>query len=275
VRPQIANSPGGMGRPGIAPGKPTALSGLGGPGSLTRAGATAGRGPTAAVNQQALANRGNLVRNNFNVYGNYNNYFNGNWWNRYSGAWRAAAWESAGAAYGYSSLIASYAYCGYGYSEPIYYDYGSNVVYEREYVYVNGDTVATQEEYRQQAAEIADSGKQTRASPDEQWLPLGVFAVIQGEQASGNDLFQLAVNRSGVIRGNYYNALSDTTLPVVGAVDKKTQRAAWTIGERTQPVFEAGYANLTKPETTMLVHFGPDHTQQWTLVRMEQPEAPQ
>ena len=35
--------------------------------------------------------------------------------------------------------------------------------------------------------------------------------MIQGEQANGNDLFQLAVNKSGVIRGNYYNALSDTT----------------------------------------------------------------
>jgi hypothetical protein len=37
--------------------------------------------------------------------------------------------------------------------------------------------------------------------------------------------------------------------------------------------FEAGLANLTKSETTMLVHFGKDRTQQWSLVRIEQPEA--
>jgi hypothetical protein len=59
-----------------------------------------------------------------------------------------------------------------------------------------------------------------------------------------------------VIRGNYYSALSDTTLPVYGSVDKETQRAAWTVGDRKEPIFEAGFANLTKSETTMLVHFG-------------------
>ena len=74
-----------------------------------------------------------------------------------------------------------------------------------------------------------------------------------------------------MIRGNYYNALSDTTLPVYGSVDKRTQRAAWTVGERKEPVYEAGFANLTRSETTMLVHFGKDRTQKWTLIRVEQP----
>jgi len=55
-------------------------------------------------------------------------------------------------------------------------------------------------------------------------------------------------------------------------VDKKTQRAAWTVGDRKEPVYEAGIANLTKSETTMLVHFSKDRTQQWTLIRMDQPE---
>ena len=88
---------------------------------------------------------------------------------------------------------------------------------------------------------------------------------------NGNDLFQLAVNKAGTIRGNYYNVLSDTTLPVYGSVDKQTQRAAWTVGDRKEPIYEAGFANLTKSETTMLVHFGKDRTQQWTLIRMDPP----
>lgn len=54
-------------------------------------------------------------------------------------------------------------------------------------------------------------------------------------------------------------------------MDKKTQRAAWTVGDKKEPVFEAGIANLTRSETTMLVHFGKGGTQQWTLVRIEQP----
>ena len=47
------------------------------------------------------------------------------------------------------------------------------------------------------------------------------------------------------------------------SVDKKTQRAAWTVGDRKEPIYETGFANLTRSETTMLVHFGKDRTQQW------------
>ncbi|MFL5240882.1 MAG: hypothetical protein ACJ8FY_02125 [Gemmataceae bacterium] len=133
--------------------------------------------------------------------------------------------------------------------------------------------MATPEQYAEQAVTFADSGKQAPATEEEEWLALGVFAMVQGEQVNGNDLFQLAVNKSGTIRGNYYNALADTTLPVYGSVDKKTQRAAWTVGNRKEPIYEAGFANLTKSETTMLVHFGKGSTQQWTLVSVEQPEA--
>ena len=182
------------------------------------------------------------------------------------------AWTTAALVWGTAAWATCSSFCGYP-AEPVYYDYGSNVVYEGDTVYVNGDSVGTQEQYAQQAITIADTGKQAEASKEEEWLPLGVFAMVQGEQTDSNDLFQLAVNKAGTIRGNYYNALSDTTLPVYGSVDKKTQRAAWTVGDRKEPIYEAGFANLTKSETTMLVHFGKDRTQQWTLVRVEQPAA--
>jgi hypothetical protein len=82
----------------------------------------------------------------------------------------------------------------------------------------------------------------------------------------------LAINKEGIIRGNFYAALTDTATPVYGAVDKKTQRASWIVGERKDIVYETGIANLTQGETAMLVHFGKDRTQQWKLVRLEQPE---
>jgi hypothetical protein len=263
------------------------LPGLGGLSSLARAGEIQGRSPTAPVNQQALANQANLVRDNYNVNNNSANFFRGNWWSRHPDGWRAAGWDNPGAAYNTPTLAAAYVYSGYGYgyggygygngygyAEPVYYDYGSNVVYEGDSVFVNGDAVATQDEYGQQAARIADTGMQARGNTQGPWLPLGVFAMVQGEQVSGNDLFQLAINKEGVIRGNYFSALSDTTLPVYGAMDKKTQRAAWTVGDRKQPIFEAGFANLTRSETTMLVHFANDRTQQWTLVRINQSAEP-
>jgi len=218
------------------------------------------------VNRQTLVNQGNMVRDNFGHY----NCFNDNWWPQYPGAWRAAAWTTAalvwrGAGWGTCST-----FCGYP-AEPAYYDYGSNVVYEGDTVYVNGDSVGTQEQYAQQAITLADTGRQAQPTKEEEWLPLGVFAMVQGEQTDSNDLFQLAVNKEGVIRGNFYNVLSDTAVAVYGSVDKKTQRAAWTVGDKKEPIYEAGFANLTKAETTMLVHFGKDRTQQWTLIRVEQP----
>jgi hypothetical protein len=81
----------------------------------------------------------------------------------------------------------------------------------------------------------------------------------------------LAVHKNGIIRGNYYDGVMDTTTAVYGSVDKKTQRAAWTIGKTKDRVFEAGLWNLTQPEAPCLVHLGPDKTQQWLLVRVEQP----
>jgi hypothetical protein len=213
-----------------------------------------------------------VVRNNFYGHGGYGGAFGAGWWGRYPGAWRAAGWATAGAVFAPATWGACSSYCGYP-AEPVYYDYGTNVVYEGDTVSINGDSVGTQEQYAQQAITIAETGKQAEASKEEEWLPLGVFAMVQGEQVNGNDLFQLAVNKAGMIRGNYYNALSDTTLPVYGSVDKKTQRAAWTVGDKKEPIYEAGFANLTKSETTMLVHFGQDRTQQWTLVRMDPPAA--
>jgi hypothetical protein len=41
---------------------------------------------------------------------------------------------------------------------------------------------------------------------------------------------------------------------MTGKVDKQSQRAAWTIGDKKTPVYEAGLTNLTQQQTTILVH---------------------
>src|SRR5262249_198975 len=152
-----------------------------------------------------------------------------------------------------------------------YYDYGSNIVYEGDSVYVNGDLNGTVEEYSNHATGIAAEGKAAEASEKEDWKSLGVFAMVQGEDKDANILFQLAVNKAGVPRGNYYNALEDTTVPIYGKVDPKFRTAAWTVGDKKTPVYEAGFANLTKDATTMMVHFGEGRSQQWNLIRMDRP----
>jgi hypothetical protein len=221
---------------------------------------------TRYVGAAAIRSQGVYVRNNFAHY----NCFDRGWYVNHPGAWRAAAWTAAafwaGATWGTVATT-----CGYP-SEPYVYDYGTTIVYEGDQVYYNSDPVATAEEYTQQAAAIAEDGAKAQATEKEEWVSLGVFGMVQGDDKDANQIFQLAINKDGVIRGNFYDALSDTTLPVHGGVEKKTQRAAWTVGDRKETVYETGAGNLTEDETTMLVHFGKDKTQQWTLIRLEKPE---
>jgi hypothetical protein len=84
--------------------------------------------------------------------------------------------------------------------------------------------------------------------------------------------FQISVGKDGVVTGPYKNVLSGEQSPISGQVDKKTQRVALKIGSNT--VIETGLQNLTQDVASCLVHFGPDTTQTWLLVRLKQPEMP-
>jgi hypothetical protein len=155
---------------------------------------------------------------------------------------------------------------------PVPYDYGSNVVVQSNAVYVNGDGAGTPQDYADQASQIAGTGQPASSDDNTKWLPLGVFAIVQGEQTSSNDTFQLAVNAQGVIGGNYHNLQSNDLETLSGSVDKSTQRAAWRIGMDHYPVYEAGIANLTKDATPLLVHTGDGPPHQLSLIRLPPPQ---
>jgi uncharacterized protein (TIGR03000 family) len=223
--------------------------------------------PTAYWSGSYMAGRAGYVRAGFYHYGA----FHPGWYAAHPGCWVAGGW-AAGAAWTAATAATLASFCSIP-AAPIYYDYGNTVVYQNNDVYDNGANVGTAQEYEQQAATIAQQGQQAQPPPDDKWQPLGVFALVQGEDKSSNTMFQLAINPQGIIRGNYYDGLMDSTSTVYGSVDKKTQRAAWTIGDKKTPIFEAGIFNLTKDETPVLVHFGKDKTQQWLLVRVQQKDA--
>jgi hypothetical protein len=186
------------------------------------------------------------------------------------GAWAPAAGMAAGAA-ATPNWGAVSNYAGYP-QQPAYNDYGGNVVSQPDAMYVNGDPAGTPQQYAQQAGQIASAGAQ--GNPDDSWMPLGVYALAPNSQdAPPNELFQLAINKQGVIRGNYHNTQTNKTQPVAGSVDPKTLRAAWTIGQQKAPVFEAGIANLTKDETTMMIHDAAGQSSQATLVRLPAPDS--
>ena len=154
------------------------------------------------------------------------------------------------------------------------------MVYQGNDVYVDGKKAATATQYSQQAIALANEPAAQPAAPTPPaagqppaWLPLGVWALAPEEQGEAYMFFQLSIDHKGVVSGAYQNVLSGEKSPISGQVDENTQRVAWKIGAN-HTVIETGLANLTQEVTSCLVHFGPDLTQTWLLVRLKQPEMP-
>jgi hypothetical protein len=209
------------------------------------------------------------------IRGNYNHYdlYRSNWGVDHPGAWMAAGW-GAGAAWRSCNWGSAAAYCGYAAAPPIYYDYGNNVTYEDNSVYVNGDSVGTAEQYYAQASTIASTGAAAEAPADGDWLPLGVYALSKPDKSKSIVTIQLAVNKQGVIRGNATDTVSNKNQVIEGSVDKQTQRVAFTVGDNKSEVVETGLYNLTKDEAPCMIHFSADRTEQWLLVRLDNPDEP-
>ena len=164
---------------------------------------------------------------------------------------------------------------GYGWSEPVSYSYGETVYFEGDTVYQGDQVVASTEEYTQQAEEIA-AGAPEVAPDQSEWMPLGVFALTPDGQASGPDptlFLQLAISKEGIISGTLNNSATEKTQTIEGMADKTSQRCAWTVAGKARPIMETGISNLTEDTAPALVHFEDGQTQQWLMVRLEEPAA--
>jgi hypothetical protein len=158
-------------------------------------------------------------------------------------------------------------------SEPVAYNYGSNVYYQDGSVYYGDEPVATEEEYAAQAEAIATNIPKVKLAADD-WLPLGVFAITSDGEPTGADptfFLQLALSKQGVLSGTLQNTSTGSVQAIEGMVDKQTQRAAWTAVGKTRPLMETGAFNLTQNTAPALIHFTDGTTQQWLLVRMDKP----
>ncbi|MEO1496416.1 MAG: hypothetical protein AAFV43_04625 [Planctomycetota bacterium] len=190
------------------------------------------------------------------------------------GNYRPGYWWRPATAVGLTGWVA------YDWATPNYYTYGSggSVYYENNNVYVDGQQYATGEEYYQQATTIVESAPvvEEEEAAEIEWMPLGVFALTaEGVNASSMYL-QLAISKDAVIAGTFYNETTGVTHPVEGMVDEESQRAAWRAADGTNAdiVMETGVYNLTQDEADALVHFGPDETQVWKLVRLDEADRP-
>jgi hypothetical protein len=251
---------GGYGAGGVgAVGSVTAIRGPGGGVVAT------GRG-AAFVNGQFVGGKAWTA-----VNGAYTRWgvFTPGWYGRYPGCWWPGKWAVAGTAWALWGWGTVGGYCGCT-GDGCYYDYGGNVTYEDNTVYYGDQAIATAEQYYDQAEQLADAGKEAQ---NEEWLPLGVFAVItEPTQTQTDKVVQLAVNKDGIIRGNFQDSLTDKVVPLIGSVDKETQRACFKPEGNDSVVVETGLYNLTNDEVPVLVHFGADREELRTLIRLKQPE---
>ena len=197
--------------------------------------------------------------NNWDHWGHFDRHHH-NWWN----------WCSAPLLTGFFA---------FDFATPYYWDYGPGeyLYCDDGVVYVNGVWYEPAPTFYQRSLLFAQTAPQwtpvEAAAVD--WLPLGVFAVSRDGVVDNNLLVQLAVTKEGVLGGTLFNQLTGVTFPIQGMVDKQSQRAVWSFTDDTnaQVVMESSIFNLTQPEATGLVHYGPDNIQVIELVRLEDPNA--
>lgn len=223
---------------------------------------------TNYVSSATFAGRGDAVRAAYRDHGLFDN----GWWASHPNAWRYAdsrydwcwgytGWPVLGGWWGVSDT-------------PVVYDYGNTITYQNDNVYYGTQPIGSATAYYSQAqalAETKDTSSNKSKKSSGEWKPLGVFSLAQAGQTDTTSVFQLAVNKSGIIRGNYDNLLTNEVQPVHGAVDKKSMRAAWTVGNDKKVVYDTGLANLLEKQSSILVHFDKDQTKQWSMIRLPQP----
>lgn len=176
-------------------------------------------------------------------------------------AWAGAAWPAVNGWLGWGDDSSGYAY-----------DYGQNITYQNGSVYYGSQPEGSTAEYYAEASNLASTAAAAPAN-NGQWLPLGVYGLVEKDSKTPSVTFQLAIDKAGIVRGNAIVAGSMTTQTVQGAVQKKTQRVCWTVGTNTSVVYDTGLDNLVKKEAPILVHNGPATTHQELLVRIKRPAS--
>ena len=218
------------------------------------------------------------IRENYSQ--RYHNMFTKNWWANHQNLtayyWHNRIWPYRPWYYWWrpATWVALSSWVVWNWDSPLYYDYGNNFYYSDGIVYLNGRRLCTAGDYYGQAVQIV-SRLPEFTDDGAPWMPLGVFALSQGDTGTSNMVLQLAVNKDGVIQGTYYNTDNDATKPIKGMVDKQSQRAVWTFADDDSNaiIMETGIYNLTQDQTDVLVHFGKDRTEQWLLMRLKEPPA--
>jgi hypothetical protein len=91
--------------------------------------------------------------------------------------------------------------------------------------------VGTAEEYAKQALSLVAAAPAPEKVKETEWMPLGVFAFAREGVADTQAMIELAVSKSGVVAGTYYNEATEVSRPVPAPSTRKV--SAWPSGLRT------------------------------------------
>ena len=163
---------------------------------------------------------------------------------------------------------------------PVYYNY--QIVDGT--VYQDGESIGSTEDVAAKAAALVldastsaqsamPTGAEGLAQSDQDWLPLGVFAVMPSLDGNYEVAVQLAIDRDGHLAGTYRNLAGGVTLPITGGIDAQGQQAAWQIGETDPIVMQTGLDNLTRNASPVLIFFPDGASERWILERLREDEA--
>ena len=238
-----------------------------------------GKIATASRLPIAFATIGEIDKNNDFV-------FNDNWWN---GKHRGNYWNFWGD-YGRRNRNPYYwwswtngprlgSWFVFGWPQPYYWDYGPGeyIYSDNGAIYVNGRWYQPAPVFYDQTVQLIDQNPPLTADAAAKldWMPLGVFAVTPDGLNEPDVTVQLAVTKEGQIGGTAFDTKTGAAYNIQGTVDKKTQRAVWsyTNDRNKRVMMETSVYNLTQPEATGLVHYGPTDMRVVELVRLQQPDA--
>lgn len=132
-------------------------------------------------------------------------------------------------------------------------------------VYLNDALQGRAVDARVPMTTLADSAP--TASSEGPTLSLGVFAAIPPTLKPATTLFQLVLDKNGLLTGASVDLNTGEATPLRGNIDLATQQAAWEIGD---DVIGVGLANLTEDVARALAFRADGWTQPWILIRVQE-----
>ncbi len=215
--------------------------------------------------------KGREWRKNFSNYKTQNHIFDDQFWDHFRR--RNNNWHFDNNFQWYSGANWSriVVWLPWQWSRPVYYFYETNgdIYYSTTEDFSSLTPVDSKETFIAQAAKIAN-GQYPISNQQSDWMPLGMFTLAPENDSSEmpKRYLSLAISKAGAVTGAYFDSGTNTTLEIKGGIDPISQRIAWKFDGNDWPIMESGLYNLTKEESTLLIHTSGHNTEPQLIIRL-------